>query len=75
MGVYYYFLASSLWLGPAVAWASLRLLPGRRPLALAALGALAAACGALFLWFTPVLDGRREPAGTYHRYMWTDRWR
>jgi dolichyl-phosphate-mannose--protein O-mannosyl transferase len=74
-GVFYYFLASSLWLGPAVAWAALRLLPGRRRLALGVLGALAAACGALFLWFTPVLDGRREPPGTYHRYMWTDRWR
>jgi dolichyl-phosphate-mannose--protein O-mannosyl transferase len=72
-GVFYYFLAASLWLGPAVAWSALRLLPRRR--ALAVLGALTVACGALFLWFTPVLDGRREPPGTYHRYMWTDRWR
>jgi dolichyl-phosphate-mannose-protein mannosyltransferase len=74
-GVFYYFLASSLWLGPAVAWAVLRLLGTRRRTALVVLSLLAAACGALFLWFSPILDGRLEPTGAYGRYMWTDRWR
>ncbi|HZZ85142.1 MAG TPA: phospholipid carrier-dependent glycosyltransferase [Anaeromyxobacteraceae bacterium] len=71
--IFYYFYPASLWLGPAVVWALLRLLPERaaRPAA----AALAAGCAALFLWFSPIFDGRLEPPGTYARYMWTVRWR
>jgi dolichyl-phosphate-mannose--protein O-mannosyl transferase len=74
-GVFYYFLASSMWQGPAVAWAVLRIAGGRRAVARVALASLTVASAALFLWFMPILDGRREPPGTYHRYMWTTRWR
>jgi dolichyl-phosphate-mannose-protein mannosyltransferase len=74
-GVFYYFLASSLWLGAAVTWAVSRLLAARPRAALAVLVAFTVACGALFLWFSPVLDGRLERTGTYGRYMWIDRWR
>ncbi|BDG10729.1 phospholipid carrier-dependent glycosyltransferase [Anaeromyxobacter paludicola] len=73
MQIFYYFYPASLWLGPAVVWALLRLAPARaaRPAAVA----LVAACAALFLWFSPLFDGRLEPPGTYGRYMWTVRWR
>jgi dolichyl-phosphate-mannose-protein mannosyltransferase len=74
-GVYYYFFAASLWQGPAVAWAALRLAGPRPVAARIALGSFTAACAALFLWFSPILDGRLEPPGSYHRYMWTTRWR
>lgn len=73
--IYYYFLGASMWLGPAVVWAGLRLSRERRRAAAVALTALAAACAALFLWFSPLFDGRLEPSGTYNRYMWIDRWR
>jgi len=73
--IYYYFLPSSLWLGPAVVWAALHLCGRRRGVARAGLGVLAVGCAALFLWFTPIFDGRLEPPGTYARYMWTTRWR
>jgi dolichyl-phosphate-mannose--protein O-mannosyl transferase len=73
--IYYYFLPSSLWLGPAVTWAVLRLSGRRRRAARAALVTLTAACAALFVWFSPLLDGRLEPKGTYDRYMWLAGWR
>jgi dolichyl-phosphate-mannose--protein O-mannosyl transferase len=72
MQVYYYFLPCSLWLGPAVVWAVLRLARQRARMALIL---LTTACAALFIWFSPIFDGRLEPAGTYERYMWLVRWR
>jgi dolichyl-phosphate-mannose--protein O-mannosyl transferase len=74
-GVHYYFLPSSLWLGPAVVWAMLRLAGPRRWIAGVALTVLTAGCAALFLWFSPILDGRLVPRGTYEKFMWTQRWR
>ena len=68
MQLYYYFLPSSLWLGPAVVWALLTAIPRPRAARVAVIG-LTAACAALFLWFLPILDGRLH-AGSYERYMW-----
>jgi predicted membrane-bound dolichyl-phosphate-mannose-protein mannosyltransferase len=73
--LFYYFLPSSLWAGPAVVRAALQLSGRRRRLAQVAIVVLTAACVALFLWFSPILDGRLEPAGTFARYMWLPRWR
>jgi dolichyl-phosphate-mannose--protein O-mannosyl transferase len=70
--LYYYFLASSLWLGPAIVAAVLPLRQLRPRLTLAI---LAVACVALFLWFSPLLDARLAPPGSYARYMWLRGWR
>jgi dolichyl-phosphate-mannose--protein O-mannosyl transferase len=70
--LYYYFLASSLWLGPAVVAAVLPLRQLRPRLTIAI---LAVACVALFLWFSPLLDARLAPPGSYGRYMWLRGWR
>lgn len=73
MQLYYYYLPSSLWLGPAVVWALLAAIPRPRAARVAVIG-FTAACAALFLWFLPILDGRLH-AGSYARYMWLVRWR
>ncbi|OFX26095.1 MAG: hypothetical protein A2V77_18475 [Anaeromyxobacter sp. RBG_16_69_14] len=73
MQLYYYYLPSSLWLGPTVVWALLAAIPRPRAARAAVMG-LTAACAALFLWFLPILDGRLH-AGSYARYMWLVRWR
>jgi predicted membrane-bound dolichyl-phosphate-mannose-protein mannosyltransferase len=73
--MYYYFLPCSLWLGPAVVWAVLRLAGPRRRAARVALVALTAVSASLFLWFAPLLDGRLAPQDAYQRYMWVERWR
>jgi dolichyl-phosphate-mannose--protein O-mannosyl transferase len=69
--LYYYFLASSLWLGPAVVAAALPLRRLRPQLAIAL---LTIACVALFLWFSPLLDARLASPGSYGRYMWLRGW-
>ncbi len=71
--MFYYFLPSSLWLGAAVVWALQRLLPPRAARVVAV--AVALGCAALFLWFSPLLDGRLEPPGTWSRFMWLPGWR
>ncbi|HET7755250.1 MAG TPA: hypothetical protein VFK85_15180 [Anaeromyxobacteraceae bacterium] len=70
--LYYYFLASSLWLGPAVVAAAL---PFRRLRPLVVIAILTIACLALFLWFSPLFDGRLAAPGSYGRYMWLRSWR
>lgn len=73
--LFYYFLAASLWLGPAVVLAVLRLAGPRRRAGLVAIAAVTLGCALLFTWFLPILDGRLLPAGTYGRYMWLTSWR
>ena len=73
--LFYYFLPSSLWMGPAVVWAVQRLFGPQRPAGRVALVALTAACLGVFLAFSPLLDGRLEPRDTYQRFMWLPRWR
>jgi dolichyl-phosphate-mannose--protein O-mannosyl transferase len=70
--LYYYYLASSLWLGPAVVAAAL---PLRRLRPALVIGLLTVACVALFLWFLPILDARPAAPGSYGRYMWLRSWR
>jgi predicted membrane-bound dolichyl-phosphate-mannose-protein mannosyltransferase len=70
--LYYYFLPASLWLGPAVVAAAL---PLRRIRPRLAIAVLTIACVALFLWFSPLLDGRLAPPGSYGKYMWFRGWR
>jgi dolichyl-phosphate-mannose--protein O-mannosyl transferase len=70
--LFYYFLPASLWLGPSVVVAALSA-PRLRPRP--AVAAFTAACVALFVWFTPVLDARQSPPGSYARYMWLRSWR
>jgi dolichyl-phosphate-mannose--protein O-mannosyl transferase len=64
-----------LLLAPAVIWAVLRLLGSRPRAARATAAALVVACGALFLWFSPLLDGRRATPDSYNGYMWLRSWR
>jgi dolichyl-phosphate-mannose--protein O-mannosyl transferase len=74
--LYYYYLASSLWLGPAVVWLVLDLFARRsRGAGMAVVVGLTAASLLLFFWFLPILTGQLEPAGTYQRYMWLRTWR
>ncbi|MBI2606142.1 MAG: hypothetical protein HYW49_08695 [Deltaproteobacteria bacterium] len=72
---FYYYFNPSLWLGPAAVLAMERLhskLPFRmRPFALPGYVAL---CGALFLHFLPILDGRIIPDGSFMSYMWFQSW-
>lgn len=70
--LYYYYLASSLWLGPAVVAAAL---PLRRLRPRITLALFTAACVGLFLWFLPLLDARLAEPGSYGRYMWLRGWR
>lgn len=75
MQLFYYFLASSLWLGPAVVWAGLELGGAERRATRVALLALTVGCAAVFVWFSPVLDGRLQPFDGYNRHMWLRSWR
>jgi hypothetical protein len=70
--LYYYFLPCSLWLGPAVVAS---VLPLRRVRPALVIVLLTLACVALFLWFSPILDARLAPPGSYGRYMWLRSWR
>jgi dolichyl-phosphate-mannose--protein O-mannosyl transferase len=73
---YYYYLPSSMWVGPVVAWAHERARPAV-PDRLARswlLAAFVVLCGLTFFYFLPIMDGRVLPAGRYLRYMWLRSW-
>jgi dolichyl-phosphate-mannose-protein mannosyltransferase len=70
----YYYLPSSIWLGPIVAWAHERYFPRFRDTRGWVLFGFTLLCGALFLYFLPIMDGRALAPGTYQHYMWFRNW-
>jgi dolichyl-phosphate-mannose--protein O-mannosyl transferase len=74
--LYYYYLPSSMWVGPIVAWAHERA-QDTWPLRRAhgwLLAGFVVLCGLTFLYFLPIMDGRALPAGSFQRYMWLFSW-
>jgi dolichyl-phosphate-mannose--protein O-mannosyl transferase len=74
--LYYYYLPSSMWVGPIVAWAHERAQhtwPVRRAHGWLLTG-FVVLCGLTFLYFLPILDGRPLPLGSFQRYMWLFSW-
>jgi dolichyl-phosphate-mannose--protein O-mannosyl transferase len=74
--MYYYYLPSSMWVGPIVAWAH-ELAETKREARRAhgwMLFGFVLLCGLTFLYFLPIMDGRALPPGRYQRYMWLLSW-
>lgn len=75
--LYYYYLPSSMWVGPILVWAHENIyLKFRRPeqsrgrllLALCLMAAI------LFFYFLPIMDARPLPPGRFYHYMWFLNW-
>lgn len=66
---FYYYAAPSLWLGPILVWSFDYFKFKRR-----SLYGFCALCGALFLYYLPILDGRLLPPGRHLLYMWLRWW-
>ena len=74
--LYYYYLPSSMWVGPVVAWAHERAqhLPRVRRARGWLLTGFVVLCGLTFLYFLPIMDGRPLPVERFRRYMWLLSW-
>jgi len=72
--MYYYYLPSSLWVGPIVVWAHERYANRLRQRQGWLLTGFVIVCALAFFYFLPIMDGRISTPDRFRIYMWLQSW-
>lgn len=72
--MYYYYLPSSLWVGPIVVWAHQRFYAELRATQGWLLIGFTLLCAVAFIYFLPIMDARALPQWRFLQYMWLRSW-